>query len=191
MQFEALPVHGARLIRLDSHRDARGFFARTHCRLEYEAAGLPGDAVQSSLSYNAARGTVRGMHLQLPPSREGKTVRCIRGAILDVLVDLRPDSPSYMKHAAVRLDQGNRLAVFIPPGIAHGFQTLEDDTEVLYTMTDFHAPDLARGYRWNDPAFGIDWPLPAGAISDRDRDYADFDAARHARELVGSAHASS
>jgi dTDP-4-dehydrorhamnose 3,5-epimerase len=190
MQFEPLPVEGARLIRLDQNHDQRGFFARTHCRLEYEAAGLPGEAVQSSLSFNRARGTVRGMHLQLPPSREAKTVRCIRGAIHDVLVDLRPQSPSYLKHAAVRLDQETRLSVYIPPGIAHGFQTLEDNTEVLYTMTDFHAPDLARGYRWSDPAFGISWPLAVSMISDRDRGYADFDAHRHAAMLAGNGHAS-
>src|SRR5262245_48316088 len=121
------------------------------------------------------------MHLQWPPSREAKLVRCIRGGLLDVLLDLRPNSPSYLRHVSVELDDENRTAVFIPHGVAHGFQTLVDATEVLYQMTDFYAPELATGVRWNDPSFGISWPIASGiVISERDVEYPDFD--RHAFE---------
>lgn len=123
MRFEPLPVDGAALVRIQAHRDSRGFFARTFCVQEFAAAGLPTQAVQASISFNEQAGTVRGMHFQWPPSREGKLVRCVRGAVHDVLLDLRPASPSYLQHVGVRLDAENRDAVYIPPGIAHGFQT--------------------------------------------------------------------
>jgi dTDP-4-dehydrorhamnose 3,5-epimerase len=176
MLFEALELSGAALVKMERHMDERGFFARSVCVEEFRAHGLPAEFVQSSVSWNRRRGTVRGMHFQWPPSREGKLVRCLRGAIHDVLLDLRPTEPTYLRYRAVVLDQENRDAVFIPSGVAHGFQTLADDCEVLYQMTDVHAATLAAGVRWNDPAFGIGWPITAGiAIAERDASYADFD----------------
>jgi dTDP-4-dehydrorhamnose 3,5-epimerase len=184
MRIESLPVEGAALIRIDPHRDSRGFFARTFCTQEFAAAGLPTAAVQASVSYNEREGTVRGLHFQWPPSREGKLVRCLRGAIYDVLLDLRPDSPGYLQHVAVTLDEENRDAVFIPPGIAHGFQTLRPRTEVLYQMTDFFAPELAAGVRWDDSAFAIPWPRAQSTISERDAGYPDFNRERFESELA-------
>jgi dTDP-4-dehydrorhamnose 3,5-epimerase len=187
MRFEGLTISGATLVRIEAKADDRGFFARTFCVEEFAAHGLPTDAVQSSVSYNARRGTVRGMHFQWPPSREGKLVRCVRGRIFDVLLDLRPTSPSYLQHQSVVLDEDNRDAIFIPDGIAHGFQTLLDNTEVLYQMTDYFAAELQTGFRWNDPAFGIEWPLESIVISERDAGCADFCRAdyeaEHARRL--------
>ena len=172
----ALGIHQALLVRLERNSDERGFFARTFCTREFGGAGLPQEVVQASISFNTRRGTVRGMHFQWPPSQEGKLVRCVRGSLYDVLLDLRPDSPSYLRHVSVQLDEDNRDAVFIPHGIAHGFQTLSDATEVLYQMTDAYAPELATGVRWNDPAFAIEWPMSSGiVISDRDARYPDFD----------------
>src|ERR1700674_1685520 len=150
MRFEPLAIDGAALVRIEPQTDSRGFFARTFCVEEFAAAGLPTRAVQASVSYNERAGTVRGMHFQWPPSQEGKLVRCIRGRLHDVLLDLRPRSSTYLQHCAVTLDEENRDAVFIPPGIAHGFQTLVPRTEVLYQMSDRFAPELAAGVRWND-----------------------------------------
>ena len=185
MRFEPLEIAGAMLIRIEPHTDRRGLFARTVCVEEFRRHGVPADFVQASVSYNRRRGTVRGMHFQWPPSREGKLVRCVRGAIHDVLLDIRPGEPTYLQHRAVVLDQENRDAVFIPPGVAHGFQTLAEESEILYQMTDFHAPDLAGGMRWNDPALGIDWPIRSDVtISERDAGYPDFDSGQFARELA-------
>jgi len=183
MRFEPLAIDGAALVRIERHPDQRGFFARTFCVEEFAAAGLPTPVLQASVSFNEHAGTVRGMHFQWPPSREGKLVRCIRGRLYDVLLDLRPRSPSYLQHAAVTLDEDNRDAVFIPPGIAHGFQTMLSRTEVLYQMTDRHEPTLAAGVRWNDPAFSIRWPMPQSVISERDARYPDFDREGFEREL--------
>lgn len=184
MRFEKLTIAGAMLVHIEPRRDDRGFFARTFCVNEFAAQGLSTAAVQASISYNLKSGTVRGMHFQWPPSQEGKLVRCLRGKIFDVLLDLRPDSPSYLRHQSVVLDQDNRDAVFIPPGIAHGFQTLADDTEVLYQMTDFYEPDLQTGFRWNDPQFGITWPLQDIEISDRDARCADFNRTAYEAEYA-------
>jgi dTDP-4-dehydrorhamnose 3,5-epimerase len=183
MRFEPLAIDGAALVRIEPHPDARGFFARTFCVEEFATAGLPTQLVQASVSYNERAGTVRGMHFQWPPSQEGKLVRCIRGSLYDVLLDLRPQSPAYLQHVAVTLDERNRDAVFIPPGIAHGFQTLQPRTEVWYQMTDSYAPALAAGVRWNDPAFAIRWPIRESAISERDARYPDFDREQFEREL--------
>jgi dTDP-4-dehydrorhamnose 3,5-epimerase len=183
MRFEPLAIDGAALVRIEPHPDPRGFFARTFCVDEFAAAGLPTPALQASVSFNEHAGTVRGMHFQWPPSQEGKLVRCIRGRLYDVLLDLRPLSPSYLQHVAVTLDEDNRDAVFIPPGIAHGFQTLLSRTEVWYQMTDRYAPKLAAGVRWNDPAFSIHWPMPQSMISERDACYPDFDRDGFEREL--------
>ena len=177
-------MHGAFLVRMDRNYDERGFFARTFCAREFRDAGLPAEAVQASISFNSKRGTVRGMHFQWPPSEEGKLVRCIRGGVHDVLLDLRPTSSTYLRHVSVRLDDENRDSVFIPHGVAHGFQTLGDATEVLYQMTDEYAPALAVGVRWNDPAFGIEWPIhDAIVISGRDASYPGFDRGSFEAEL--------
>ena len=185
MLFEPLEMSGAVLVKMERHSDERGFFARSVCLQEFRNHGLPDAFVQSSISWNSRRGTLRGLHFQWPPSREGKLVRCLRGAIHDVLLDLRPDEPTYLAHRAVLLDQSNRDAVFIPSGVAHGFQTLADDSEVLYQMTDFHAPSLAAGVRWNDPAFAIDWPITADVvIAERDAAYPDFDRRAFVSELT-------
>lgn len=182
MRFTALGIHRATLVSPERNADDRGFFARTFCTREFGDVGLSTEVVQASVSFNTRRGTVRGMHFQWPPSRESKLVRCVKGSLFDVLLDLRPDSPTYLRHISVQLDEDNRDAVFIPHGIAHGFQTLSDETEVLYQMTDAYAPELATGVRWNDPAFAIEWPMRTGiVISDRDAHYPDFD--RNAFEL--------
>jgi len=176
MLFEALELSGAALVKMEPHFDERGFFARSVCAAEFRTHGLPGGFVQASVAWNRRRGTVRGLHFQWPPSREGKLVRCVRGAIHDLLLDLRPAEPTYLRHRAVVLDEDNRAAVFIPAGVAHGFQTLADDCEVLYQMTDVHAPALAAGVRWNDPCFGIRWPIASDiVIAARDAAYPDFD----------------
>ena len=185
MLFETLGLSGAALVKMERHCDERGFFARSVCVEEFQAHSLPAAFVQSSVSWNRRRGTVRGMHFQWPPSQEGKLVRCLRGAIHDVLLDLRPAEPTYLRHRAVVLDQDNRDAVFIPSGVAHGFQTLTDDCEVLYQMTDMHAPALAAGVRWNDAAFGIRWPITDGVvIGHRDDAYPDFDFRDFEAELA-------
>jgi dTDP-4-dehydrorhamnose 3,5-epimerase len=185
MQFEALPLDQAFVAKVERHTDFRGFFARAFCVHEFTDAGLPAALVQASISFNARRGTVRGMHFQWPPSREGKLVRCTKGALFDVLLDLRPSSPSYLRHVSVMLNDEDQNAVFIPHGVAHGFQTLIDATEVLYQMTDFYSPALATGVRWNDASFGIAWPITQGiVISDRDANYSDFDRRAFESELA-------
>ncbi len=175
MRFFPAGLDGAFRIEPEPFTDARGFFARTWCRDEFSAHGLPADPVQCSISYNRLRGTLRGMHLQRPPHAEPKLVRCTAGAIFDVIVDLRRDSPTFTRWIAFELTARNRHALYVPAGFAHGFQTLEDDTEVSYQMFAFHAPDSATGWRWDDPAFGIKWPLEVAMISDSDRRYPDFD----------------
>lgn len=191
MKFTALDIHQALLVRIERNADERGFFARTFCTREFGEAGVPIEVVQASISFNIKRGTVRGMHFQWPPSRECKLVRCLRGGLFDVLLDLRPGSPSYLRHVAIRLDEDSRDAVFIPHGVAHGFQTLSDATEVSYQMTDAHAPDLAAGVRWNDPRFAIDWPIRDDiVISERDAQYPDFDKPAFESELARRSGAS-
>ena len=180
MNFSSTAVDGALIIELTQHADERGTFARLHCQREFEANGLPGCFVQSNLSTTEHRGTLRGMHLQRPPSAEGKLVRCLHGAIYDVAIDLRADSPTYMKHAGVELSRANRKALFVPAGCAHGFQTLTEDVEVLYEMSDFYEPDLGFGVRWNDPAFGVEWPIDEPVLNTRDATYEDFTPARAA-----------
>lgn len=180
MNFQSTAISGARVIELERKADERGFFARTWCREEFARAGIAADMVQASVSHNVSRGTVRGLHFAWPPSREAKLVRCERGRVLDVIVDLRPESPSFLRHVAVTLDDDRRNALYIPPGVAHGFQTLAEDCTVLYMMTEAYRPELADGVRFDDPAFGIAWPLAVSAILERDRDYSDFDPAAHA-----------
>jgi len=175
MKFTPLDVHGAFLIELEAHVDERGFFARTWCSDEFEGAGIPGRIVQTNLSQTLEPGVIRGMHYQRPPSREGKVVRCLKGGIFDVIVDIRPDSATFLKHVGAELTPANRSAFYIPPGFAHGFQTLEPETEVWYQMTDRYQPELGGGFRWDDPAVGIDWPLSPRAMNERDAHYPDLD----------------
>lgn len=169
MRFEATPLPGVTLIHLTPHGDERGFFSRTWCRDEYAAAGLCPDLAQSSLSYNRQKGTLRGLHYQRQPLGEAKTIRCLRGRAFDVAVDLRPDSPAYGRWFSVELSAANRLAIHLPPGVAHGFQTLEDDTELFYEISvPFHA-ESSTGIRWDDPTLAIPWPLADPVMSERDR----------------------
>jgi len=185
MIFTETKLKGAFIIDLDRKTDERGFFARAFCQNEFRDHGLKPVIAQANIASNAKKGTLRGMHFQWPPSREGKLVRCLRGSLFDVLLDLRPESPSYLRHISVSLDEENRDAVFIPHGVAHGFQTLSDSTEVLYQMTDLYAPDLAGGFRWNDSSFGIEWPVRSDiVISDRDALYRDFDRQAFEAELA-------
>jgi len=179
MRFTATPLPGAFELELERHDDDRGYFARSWCAEEFAAHGLPTIMVQGSVSWNARRGTLRGLHFQWPPSQEGKLVRCEQGAVHDVVLDLRPRSPTFLRHHAVTLDAACGNALYIPPGLAHGFQTLVNDTRVGYLMTDFHASGLAAGVRYNDRSFGINWPLPVAMLSDRDRDCPDFDRDAH------------
>ncbi len=176
MQFTPLSLSGAVAIEIDPRRDERGFFSRTFCEQEFAAQGLATHFPQSNISFNNRCGTVRGMHYQAEPYPEIKLVRCTRGAIYDVIIDLRPGSASFKQSLGIELNAENRTALYIPAGFAHGFQTLTDDTEVLYMMGDVYHADLARGVRWNDPAFNIQWPLPVSMISERDLAYPDFAA---------------
>lgn len=175
MTFEPTPIPGAFVLALERREDERGWFARTWCREEFAAHGIEVDMVQASVSHSRLRGTLRGLHYALAPAREGKLVRCERGSVFDVLLDLRPASPAYLKHFSIQLDDASRNAVYVPPMVAHGFQTLTGDCDVLYLMSDVYRAELAAGVRHDDPAFGIAWPLPVSVISERDRSYADFD----------------
>jgi dTDP-4-dehydrorhamnose 3,5-epimerase len=174
MIFEATRIPGLVIVDLERHTDDRGFFARSWCAQEFAAAGLPDRLVQCSVSWNTSRHTLRGMHWQAAPHGEAKLVRCTGGALLDVVVDVRPGSPTYLDHFAVELSSTNRRAMFIPSGLAHGFLTLADETEVLYQMDAFYVAEASQGARWDDPAFAIDWPAVPAVISDRDRTYPDF-----------------
>lgn len=176
MIFTATPLTGAFVIDPEPHADMRGMFARVWCRDEIAARGLDTRVAQCSSSFNTRRGTLRGMHYQAPPFSEVKFVRCTRGAIHDVIVDLRTDSVTYLRHFAVELTQDNRRALYIPAGVAHGFQTLVDDTEVFYQMTEVFSAAHVRGVRWNDPTFGIRWPIADPIILERDATYPDFAA---------------
>ena len=178
MRFAETKIPGVCVIELDLQSDERGFFARTWDERECAERGLrPSHMVQCSTSYNAARGTLRGMHFQEAPHAEAKVVRCTQGAMYDVAVDLRPESPTYTKWTAVELTADNRRALFIPEGCAHGFQTLSDATEVLYMMSEYFLPEKARGVRFDDPAFGIEWPESARVISEKDRGWPNWQKA--------------
>ena len=174
MRFTRSQLPGTVIVDVEGHVDDRGLFGRTFCETEFEAAGLPTRFVQSSVSYNTRRGTLRGLHYQAVPKAEGKLVRCTHGAIHDVVVDLRPSSAGFLRWMSVELTAKNYRALYVPPGCAHGFQTLADGSEVLYLMTEFYAPELARGVRWNDPIFGVEWPIVAPTLSERDATYPDF-----------------
>ncbi len=174
MIFQKTGIPGVFAIELEFNRDARGFFARSWCENEFRSHGLTPRIAQCNISFNERRGTLRGVHYQSPPWLEAKAVRCTKGSLYDVALDLRPDSPTYRQWFALTLSAANRRALYIPEGCAHGFLTLEDQTEVSYEMSEFYHPEAGRGVRWNDPAFGIVWPAEVKVISDRDRSYPDF-----------------
>ena len=177
MIFRETAIDAVWVIEPELHEDERGFFARTWDTNEFVAHGLNGRVVQSSVSFNGRRGTLRGLHYQAGPHEESKLVRCTSGAIYDVAVDLRPTSPTLARWVGVELSAENRFALYVPEGCAHGFLTLTDDAEVSYQMSEFHAPDAARGVRFDDPAFSIDWPIEVSVVNERDRTYADFSPA--------------
>lgn len=175
MKFTPAPLAGVVVIDEEPLADERGFFARTWCVREMEAHGLTSRVVQCNVSFNRRAGTLRGMHFQAPPYEEVKIVRCTRGAIYDVVLDLRPESPAFKRWTAVELSAANRRALYVPAGFAHGFQSLEDDSEVVYQMSEFFQPGSGRGVRWDDPAFAIEWPPTAHrVIHAKDLAYPDF-----------------
>lgn len=174
MIFTETKLHGAFVIEPERLEDERGFFARTWCRQEFAAHGLNSTLAQCSISFNKKRGTLRGMHYQVAPHEEVKLVRCTRGAIYDVIIDLRPDSPTFKQYVAVVLSAENRKMLYIPERVAHGLQTLEEETEIFYQISAFYAPESARGVRWNDPTFAIEWPPAERTINTRDATYPDF-----------------
>lgn len=177
MIFHPTSIAGAFLIEMVMFEDERGFFARTFCEKEFADQGIAMHTVQVNLSYNHHKGTVRGMHYQVAPALEKKFVRCIHGSIWDVIVDLRPDSPTYLKHFGVELSTANRLALLVPEGCAHGYQALEDGAEVLYCVSACHSPAHERGIRHDDPCAAIQWPLPVTMISQKDRSWPAFHVA--------------
>jgi dTDP-4-dehydrorhamnose 3,5-epimerase len=174
MIFREHKLPGVFEVKIEPNRDDRGFFARSWCQKEFETHGLSPKFVQSNISFNARKGTLRGMHYQADPFGEAKLVRCTSGAIYDVVVDLRPQSPTFKLWIAVVLSAENHDMLYIPEGIAHGFLTLADNTEIFYQMSEFYHPELSRGVRWNDPAFQIAWPHDIAVMSERDRSYPDF-----------------
>jgi dTDP-4-dehydrorhamnose 3,5-epimerase len=175
MKLTQTKIRGVWVIEFERKEDQRGFFARAWCRREFEAHGLNPELKQINVGFTAMAAGVRGMHFQLPPHAEAKTVRCTMGALFDVAVDIRPDSPTFKEWVGVELTADNHRTLYIAEGCAHGYQTLADNTEILYLTTAFHAPDSAAGYRFDDPAFGISWPLPAGIISEADRRWPAFE----------------
>jgi len=174
VKFNQTKLEGAFIIDLDKHRDERGFFARTWCRQEFRDHGLNTDIAQTSISFNKRAGTLRGMHFQVEPYEETKLVRCTRGALHDVILDLRIGSPTYRQWTAVELSADNYRMLYIPAGFAHGFITLEENTEATYLISDPYVPDSASGIRWDDPVFDMKWPRAIEVISDRDLEWPDF-----------------
>lgn len=168
MKFQPTSLNDAWIVELEPSSDARGTFARTFCQREFAAQGLETAFVQHSASFSRLKGTLRGMHYQCAPHEEVKLVRCTRGAVYDVIIDLRPSSPTYCRSTGVELTAGNGRQLYVPKGFAHGFQTLEDDSELSYLISAYYVPEASRGYRHEDPAFAIQWPLPVSVMSDKD-----------------------
>jgi dTDP-4-dehydrorhamnose 3,5-epimerase len=175
--FTGTALGGVMIVEPERREDDRGFFARTFDQKEFDAQGLRSRFVQCNISYNAGRGTLRGMHYQRSPHAEARLVSCVRGALYDAVIDLRPESPTYCRWCGVELTASNYKMLYVPEGCAHGFQTLADDTVVFYQMSEFYDPECAQGVRWDDPAFGIVWPLRPRLVSARDRSFATFAAA--------------
>jgi dTDP-4-dehydrorhamnose 3,5-epimerase len=164
-------LKGAYVIELEPFRDERGFFARTYCKNEFSAIGHQKEFVQFNHSMTAFKGTIRGMHYQVPPSAETKLIRCIRGKVFDVIIDIREDSPTFLQHLQITLSQENLKMIYVPEGFAHGFQTIADNSEMIYHHTAYYNPANERGLRYNDPAFGITWPLDPVNVTEKDRNY--------------------
>lgn len=176
MIFTETPLKGAFIIDVEKREDSRGFFARTFCQREFEAHGLKPLIAQSNVAFNLSEGTIRGMHFQFPPAAESKLVRCTRGAILDIIVDLRPESPTWLQHIAVELTEENYRAIYVPERFAHGYQALANGTETSYQVGEFYTPSAEGGLRFDDPALGLRWPLPVGTVSDKDLAFKSFSA---------------
>jgi dTDP-4-dehydrorhamnose 3,5-epimerase len=174
MKFTETKLKGAFVVEIEKLIDERGFFARSWCRKEFEAHGLTARVVQANVSSNRKKGTLRGMHYQIAPYQECKLIRCTRGAIYDVIIDLRPDSPTYKQWTGVELTADNYNMFFVPEGFGHGFQTLTDETEITYQVSQFYTPGSEKGIRFDDPAFNIEWPLEVNTISDKDRTWPGF-----------------
>ncbi len=174
MSFQKTNLQGAYLVTVEPHEDERGFFSRNWCAEEFTNQGLIGTIAQTSISFNKKKNTLRGMHYSVPPANEVKIVRCTAGSVYDVIVDVRPNSPSYMMQQGFELTAKNHNALYIPPGIAHGFLTLEDNTELLYMMNDPYKPQCGRGFKWDDSMFNIHWPAGNYIVHERDRSYIDF-----------------
>lgn len=168
MIFQETKLAGAFVIELERREDERGFFARAFCQNEFEAHGLRRVIAQANVAHNRRKGTLRGMHFQIPPAAETKLVRCTRGAIVDIIVDLRPESPTYLEHVAVELNEDNQRALYVPERFAHGYQTLADDTDTSYQVGEYYSPAHERALRWDDPALGLRWPLPVAVMSPKD-----------------------
>ncbi len=171
MKFTALPLAGAYSVELNFLQDERGGFARTFCKKEFEAIGHLKEFVQLNQSWNTKKGTLRGLHFQIPPFQEIKLIRCIKGAVMDVIVDLRKDSPSFLQHVMLELSEENKKMIYVPEGFAHGFQSIKDNSELVYHHTEFYVPNAEGGIRYNDPALKINWPLPIEVISERDKNH--------------------
>jgi len=169
MIFTETTLKGAYIIDIDRKEDDRGFFARAFCQKEFEAHGLKTSIAQANVAFNHKKGTLRGMHLQYPPAAETKLVRCTRGAILDIIVDLRPESATYLQNIAVELNEDNHRALYVPERFAHGYQALQDNTETSYQVGEFYAPNAEDGLLYNDPRLGLEWPLPVTVISEKDQ----------------------
>jgi dTDP-4-dehydrorhamnose 3,5-epimerase len=184
MKFHQTPLEGAHLIEIDRRGDDRGFFARMFCEQEFGAAGLETRFVQVNNSLSAKKGTLRGLHYQLPPAAEVKLVRCVQGALWDVIVDLRPGSPTFAKWFGAELNDDNRLMMYVPRGFAHAILTLADHVEALYLVSAFYSPGEERGIRWDDPAIGIDWPIAPAEISPKDAKWPYLDSAFHGLERL-------
>ncbi len=174
MIFVQTPLEGAFVVEIEALEDRRGFFARTWCEREAAALGLTVRVAQSNIAFNRRKGALRGMHFQVPPHQEARLVRCTMGSIHDVIIDLRPGSSTFLGHWSTTLSASNRRAVYVPEGFAHGLQTLEDGTEVCYQMSVPYVAEANTGVRWNDPVFGLRWPLPVADMSERDRTFPDF-----------------
>ena len=168
MIFTETKLKGAFIIDLERREDSRGFFARGFCQKEFEAHGLKPTIAQANLAHNIKKGTVRGMHFQFPPAAETKLVRCTRGAILDIIVDLRPESATYLQHVTVELNEDNQRALYVPERFAHGYQALRDNTDTSYQVGEFYTPNAEGGLMYNDPRLGLEWPLPVSVISEKD-----------------------
>jgi dTDP-4-dehydrorhamnose 3,5-epimerase len=184
VKYTPLAVDGVHLVEMEPFTDDRGFFARSFDTAGFEQHGMRPEVAQCNVSFNHRAGTMRGLHLSLPGHPEAKFIRCTRGAIVDVAVDVRPDSPTYLQHVAVELTADNRKALYLPPHLAHAYQTLADDTEVLYMVSVPYAPGAEMGFRYDDPAFGVEWPLQISTISEKDAAWAPFDADQNAERFA-------